>query len=224
MIVLCWYDDDLSAHTLHGEHYLRFMCTRKREIRPTRVYSLGNIIMSREWLERSAILFGILKNPYFNLWPRWIHNAPFKARASRHGPMEIIPSHAGNSPPAVQSTVELKVPCGRHSSVRNNRGLPQSFSHAPRLKNAVGESSQKGAGGEKILKKQGHCEDQTQEYSSINITQRVHCGPAAADWQAARCLACRAGWRSGPFTGFPVYTWRDMSLAQWSGECLHVAK
>lgn len=52
-IVFCGYDEDLSASTLHGEHYLRFMCTTKR-IRPLHEGSqtfLRKIIMLRERLE-----------------------------------------------------------------------------------------------------------------------------------------------------------------------------
>lgn len=48
-IVFCGYDDDLSAHTLHGEHYLRFMCTRKG-IRPLHE-GRRTFLMSWEWLE-----------------------------------------------------------------------------------------------------------------------------------------------------------------------------
>lgn len=47
--------------------------------------------------------------------------------------------------------------------------------------------------GKKTKLKARTCEDQTQEYNSVNITRirRALYGPAAPDWQAAWRLACR---------------------------------
>ncbi len=55
-------------------------------------------------------------------------------------PMQILPSNTDNFPLAVNLTTELLFPCDRYSSVKNYYTLPQSFSHAPRLTNAVGEN------------------------------------------------------------------------------------
>ena len=90
--------------------------------------------------------------------------------------MQILPSTTENFPLTVNLTTELLFPCDRYSSVKYYYTLPQSLSHAPRLTNAVGENSQK-----KL--KARTCEDQTQEYNTINITciRRGLYGPAALD-------------------------------------------
>ena len=64
---------------------------------------------------------------------------------------QVIPSNTGNFPLTANLTAELLCPCDRYFSVRNNYTLPQPFSHAPRLKNAVGENSPK----EKVEAKAG---------------------------------------------------------------------
>lgn len=79
--------------------------------------------------------------------------------------MEMILSQAGNSSPAVQSAVELE------SSVADTRpsgsiDVCRSRSHALLASKMWGEKVLR-----KMLKKQVHCEHQTQEYTSINITQ-----------------------------------------------------
>lgn len=122
-----------------------------------------------------------------------LHVLPSKSASFEwklQSPMQIIPSNPENFSLTVNLTTELVSPCDRYSSVKNNYTLPQSFSHATRLKNAVGENSLK----EKKTKlKARTCEDQTQEYNSVNITRirRALYGPAAPDWQAAWRLACR---------------------------------
>ena len=94
-----------------------------------------------------------------------------------HTPMQILPSNTENFPLTVNLTTELLFPCDRYSSVKSDYTLPQSFSHAPRLANAVGESYVN-----KNIIKARTCEDQTQEYNTINITRILWAlyGPSSA--------------------------------------------
>lgn len=105
-----------------------------------------------------------------------------------HTPMQILPSNTENFPLTVNLTTELLFPCDRYSSVKSDYTLPQSFSHAPRLANAVGESYVN-----KNIIKARTCEDQTQEYNTINITRILWAlyGPAALFLSPLNNILCR---------------------------------
>lgn len=184
-IVFCGYDEDLSASTLHGEHYLRFMCTIQglrpsHEGRHTFLWKIiiGPCLLRLQWKFWSKWWTFVWQ------WRSWLRcMCTLKVSISHwklQTPVQILPS-AENFPLTVNLTTELFLPSDRYSSVRADYTLPQSFSHAPRLTNAVGENSLKGS-------EARTWEDQTQEYNTINITRMRR---AALDWQTAWWLACK---------------------------------
>lgn len=193
----------ICLNTPYVVNITSILCAPEKKDLPYIGIFLGKIRISREWLARSAILFGILILIKYRAHTVILECAAFLIVSSGEFYSCGAVDHRAKNPPW-QTLVRQEQ--SRSPAVILTRSSPQKCS------------------GTKFPKKQGHCNNQTQEYASINITQGVHCEPAAADWQPARCLACRAGWRLGPFTGFPVYTLHDMCLAQWSGKCLHVAK
>lgn len=159
IIVFC-ENEDFSAHTLRGEHYLSFKCITESVLytRTATVFGKSAMLMWIWNVWNSGLSFS---GGAWKFWSKlWIYVWQQKQRLVLMDESNCVcmcslvvsiftgnfklpckSSHLIHFPLTVNVTTELLFPCDRYSSVENSYTLPQSFSQAPRSINVEGKKN-----------------------------------------------------------------------------------